>query len=52
VTHGVVLDDAPVLIVTSWAYAVTGYTHGPGAQLANASAARAREGHDQADTGA
>jgi hypothetical protein len=37
------LDETVVLVVASWAYAGTGYTHGPGAELATASAAWARE---------
>jgi len=37
------LDETVVLIITSWAYAGTGYTTTPGAQLAAVSAARARE---------
>jgi hypothetical protein len=46
------LDDALVLIVNSWAYAGTGYTATPGAQLAAASAARAREHDGQVDAAA
>ena len=43
------LDDTVVLILHTWTYAGTGYTTTPGAELAAASAARAREHHDQAD---
>ncbi len=38
-------DEAVVLVVKTWAYAGTGYTAAPGAELAAASAARAREHH-------
>ena len=34
--------------MATWIYAGTGYTLGPGAELATASAARARERHGQA----
>jgi hypothetical protein len=44
------LDDAVVLILENWTYAGTGYVT-PGAELALASAARARD-HDQAATAA
>ena len=47
------LDETVVLILTTWTYA--GTVHGtatPGAELAAASAARAREHHGQADTAA
>jgi hypothetical protein len=43
------LDDAVVLVLHTWTYAGTGYTTTPGADLALAAAARARE-HDQAVT--
>ena len=46
------LDEAVVLVVKTWAYAGTGYTAAPGAELAAASAARAREHHGQADAAA
>jgi hypothetical protein len=46
------LDEHVVLVVASWAYAGTGYTHGSGAELATASAAWAREHQRQADTAA
>ena len=46
------LDEAVVLVLSTWIYAGTGYTTTPGAELATASAARAREHHDQADTAA
>jgi hypothetical protein len=46
------LDETVVLVVRSWAYAGTGYTTTPGAELAAASAARAREHHGQADAAA
>jgi hypothetical protein len=46
------LDDALVLVVKSWRYAGTGYTTTPGAELAAASAARARERDGQADAAA
>ena len=43
------LDDAVVLVLTTWTYAGTGYTSAtPGAELAAASAARAREHHNPA----
>ena len=45
------LDDTIVLILATWAYEGTGYTGTPGAQLALASADRARA-HDQADRAA
>jgi replication initiator protein RepSA len=41
------LDDAVVLVLTEWHYDGRGYATTPGAELALASAARARE-HDQA----
>ena len=41
------LDDRLVLVLSTWAYAGTGYTTTPGAELALASAARARA-HGQA----
>ncbi len=44
------LDETVVLIVASWDYAGTGPTHGPGAELAAASAAWARE-HNRDQTG-
>ena len=37
------LDEAVVLVLSTWTYAGTGYTTTPGAELAAASAARARE---------
>ena len=37
------IDETTVLILTTWRYAGTGYTAAPGAQLALASAAHARE---------
>jgi hypothetical protein len=37
------LDDTVVLILRTWTYAGTGYTADPAAELALASAARARE---------
>ena len=37
------LDESVVLVVKTWAYAGTGYTTTPAAELAAASAARARE---------
>ena len=45
------LDETVVLILSTWTYAGTGYTT-PAAELATASAARAREHHDTADTAA
>ena len=45
------LDDTVVLILATWAYDGTGYTAGPSAALALASADRARA-HDQADRAA
>jgi hypothetical protein len=43
------LDETVVLILTTWTYAGTGHaTATPGAELAAASAARAREHYDQA----
>jgi len=43
------LDETVVLILTTWTYAGTDYsTATPGAELAEASAARAREHHEQA----
>ena len=41
------LDETVVLVIKTWTYAGTGYTTGPGAELAAASAARAREHHGQ-----
>jgi hypothetical protein len=46
------LDDTVVLILTTWAYDGRGYTTTAGAELALASAARARDHHDQADKAA
>jgi hypothetical protein len=46
------LDESVVLVLSTWTYAGTGYTLAHGAELAAASAARAREHHDQADTAA
>ena len=37
------LDEAVVLVLSTWTYAGTGYTLTPGAELATSSAARARE---------
>jgi hypothetical protein len=37
------LDEAVVLVIATWTYAGTGYTATAGAELAAASAARARE---------
>ena len=37
------LDETVVLVMATWTYAGTGYTLGPGAELATASAVRARE---------
>jgi len=42
------LDESVVLILENWAYAGSGYTT-PGAELALASAARAREHHQAAN---
>jgi hypothetical protein len=43
------LDDAEVLVLKTWTYAGTGYASATlGAELAAASAARAREHHGQA----
>ena len=42
------LDETDVLVLRTWTYAGTGYTATPDAELAVASAARAREHHDQA----
>ncbi len=42
------MDETVVLILRTWTYAGTGYTTTPAAELALATAARARE-HDQAD---
>ena len=39
------LDDTIVLVLSTWTYAGTGYTTTPGAELALASAARARAHH-------
>jgi hypothetical protein len=45
------LDDTVVLVLKTWTYAGTGYTRAtPGAELALASADRARAHHNQADT--
>ncbi len=46
------LDETVVLVLSTWTYAGTGYTAAPGADLAAASAARAREYHGQATTAA
>ena len=46
------LDETVVLVLSTWTYAGTGYTAAPGAELAAASAARAREHHGQASTAA
>ena len=47
------LDDTVVLVIKTWTYAGTGYTPStPGAELALASAARAREDHDEANPAA
>ena len=47
------LDETVVLILATWTYAGTGcHPATPGAELAAASAARAREDHDQADAAA
>jgi hypothetical protein len=47
------LDETTVLILSTWTYAGTGYTAlSSGAELALASAVRAREHHDQSDTAA
>jgi hypothetical protein len=43
------LDDTVVLVLRTWTYDGTGHTFAPAAELALASAARAREHHDQAD---
>ena len=45
------LDETVVLVLSTWTYAGTGYT-APGAQLATASAARAREHGGQAEAAA
>src|SRR5262249_26003317 len=45
------IDDTTVLILENWAYSGTGYATPPAAELALASAARARD-HDQADRAA
>jgi len=46
------LDDTIVLILATWTYAGAGYSPvTPGAELAAASAARARDHSDQADSG-
>jgi len=45
------IDDTTVLILENWAYHGTGYATTPAAELALASAARARD-HDQADRAA
>jgi hypothetical protein len=37
------VDETVVLVISTWTYAGTGYTAAPDAQLALASAARARE---------
>ncbi len=41
------LDETVVLVIASWTYAGTGYTASPGAELATASAAWAREHRSQ-----
>jgi len=46
------LDESVVLVIKTWTFAGTGYTAAPGAELAAASAARAREHHGQASTAA
>ena len=46
------LDEVVVLIFKSWTYARAGYVFAPGAELAAASAARAREHDGQADAAA
>jgi hypothetical protein len=46
------LDDAVVLVLASWAYDGRGYTTTAAAELALASAARARDHHDQDDEAA
>ena len=46
------LDEAMVLVIKTWTYAGTGYTATPDAELAAASAARAREHHGRADAAA
>ena len=47
------LDESVVLVLSTWTYAGTGYLAAtPAADLAAASAARAREHHDQADAAA
>jgi hypothetical protein len=43
------LDEAVVLVLSTWTYAGTGHTTTADTQLALASAARAREHHDRAD---
>jgi hypothetical protein len=43
------LDEAMVLVIKTWTYAGTGYTATLDAELAAASAARAREHHGRAD---
>jgi len=43
------LDENVVLVLSTWTYAGTGHTFAPAAELALASAARAREHQDQAD---
>jgi hypothetical protein len=43
------LDETVVLVLRTWTYEGTGHTFAPAAELALASAARAREHHDQAD---
>ena len=46
------LDESVVLVLSTWTYAGTGYTTTPTAELAAASAARAREHDGQANTAA
>ena len=46
------LDEAVVLVLSTWTYAGTGNATTADIQLALASAARAREHHDQADNAA
>ncbi len=46
------LDDTVVLVIKTWTYAGIGYTAAPGAELALASAVRAREHHDEANPAA
>ena len=51
-TWGRPLDESVVLVLSTWTYAGTGYTTTPTAELAAASAARAREHDGQANTAA